>query len=141
MFNGDAVKLTNKLLQACHLRSRTRRLAPADGPIYHYTTATGLHKIVETNCLHASSAFFMNDTSELEYCRKVLADVFEKWRLDNPELAHNQSAELIYDLGKRVIDKAGREALVQSVYLACFCQRDNVLNVRTLFNSRNQDPQ
>jgi hypothetical protein len=130
MDETDVYELTNRLVSVSSQRHSTRRgqANPPEGYIFHYTTAAGLQGIVESNCLHASGAYFLNDYSELEYGRKILADVFDQWELDNPEAAQDLTAELVYDLRERITDEKGREALVHSVYLACFCQRDNVLS-------------
>lgn len=101
---------------------------PPGGCVYHYTTVAGLQGIVETNCLHASAAYFLNDTSELEYGRKILGSVLEQWEDDHLEARDELSMELVSDLRAKITDDDGREALVHSVYLACFCQRDNVLS-------------
>src|SRR3954451_15088828 len=40
--------------------------------LYHYTTAEGLKGIIEENYLRASSAYFLNDSSEVDYgCRII----------------------------------------------------------------------
>src|SRR5438270_1551532 len=101
---------------------------PPGGCVFHYTTVGGLQGIVADNCLHASAAYFLNDSSELEYGRRILDKVLDQWELDNPEARDDMTAELVRDLRANISHQAGHEALVQSVYLACFCQRDNVLS-------------
>jgi hypothetical protein len=125
-----ANKVSSKLLQIASQRhfARADQQNPPDGHLYHYTTVVGLQGIVETNCLYASAAYFLNDSNELEYGRKVLGSVLERWLDDHPESRDDFAAELVRDLRAKITDENGREALVHSVYLACFCQRDNVLS-------------
>ena len=42
--------------------------------LYHYTTASGLVGILQSNRLWATSAIFMNDVNELNYGTKFIKD-------------------------------------------------------------------
>lgn len=128
---GGAQGFANKLFHIAHQRLNAKRFSsspPPDGRIYHYTTAAGLQGIVESNCLHASAAYFLNDLSELEYGRRILSAALDQWQSDHPETKELPSTELLEDLRSKLISEEGHEALVESVYLACFCQNDNVLS-------------
>jgi hypothetical protein len=122
--------VANKFYQIASQRyfAKLSQSNPPEGCLFHYTTIAGLQGIVETNCLYASAAYFLNDSSELEYGRKILGSVLEQWEVDNPESRDDLTAELVRDLRAKITDENGREALVHSVYVACFCQRDNVLS-------------
>jgi len=122
--------LANKLSQLANNRHFTKLIQskPPAGCLFHYTTVAGLQGIVEANCLHASAAYFLNDSSELEYGRMVLGGVLQQWEDNNPENRDDPSGELVRDLRLKIADEDGLEALIHSVYLACFCQRDNVLS-------------
>ncbi len=122
--------LANKFYQLSSRRhfARQGRSNPPDGFLYHYTTVAGLQGIIETNCLYASGAYFLNDSSELEYGRKILGAVLEQWEEDNPEVRDDLTAELVRDLRAKITNQSGLEELVRSVYVTSFCQRDNVLS-------------
>jgi hypothetical protein len=128
--DGIAHALANKLYEISSQRhfAKQHQSTPPEGCVFHYTTVAGLQGIVETNCLHASAAYFLNDSSELEYGRRVLGRVLQEWEDRHPEARDDLTAELVRDLHMKISDEAGREELVHSVYLACFCQRDNVLS-------------
>src|SRR5580704_16675085 len=122
--------LTNKLTQLAsnrHFIKRMQSKPPADY-LFHYTTVAGLQGIVESNCVHASAAYFLNDSGELEYGRNILGGVLQKWQDNNPETSDRLTGELVRDLHAKIAGQNGLEALVHSVYLACFCERDNVLS-------------
>lgn len=42
--------------------------------LYHYTTQAGLLGILESNCLWATAAQYLNDSSEYEYGLQLIAD-------------------------------------------------------------------
>jgi len=125
-----ALNFANKLARISSERhfAKLRDSTPLGGCLFHYTSVSGLHGIVADNCLHASAAYFLNDSSELEYGRRILDKVLDEWEVDNPEARDNVTAELVRDLRSKINHEDGHEALVQSVHLACFCQRDNVLS-------------
>ena len=125
------VSITGKIVQPVNKRHGDRQFEASripGGRLFHYTTTPGLQGIVESNSLHASAAYFLNDSSEVEYGKSILADVLDKWELNNPEQRDDPTAELVRDLRTQICGAAGREALVQSVYVVCFCERDNLLN-------------
>src|ERR1700688_9574 len=120
---GSLVRISNER----HIDRVGTQVAPA-GQLFHYTTAVGLKGIVETNCLHASGAYFLNDSSEVKYGREVLNTVLEQWQLDNPESRDDVVAEVLRDVHASICQEERFEALVRSIHLACFCERDNLLS-------------
>ena len=66
--------IENKILQAAARRHWSRYRQASNilgGQLFHYTTVAGLQGIIENNCLHASAAYFLNDSSEIEYGIRV----------------------------------------------------------------------
>ncbi len=125
------VSVTGKILQVANRRQSDKQTEVSlisGGRLFHYTTSTGLQGIIESNCLHASAAYFLNDSSEVEYGKNILAEVLEKWELDNPEQRDDPTAELVRELRDKICGASGREDLAQSVYVTCFCERDNLLS-------------
>src|SRR5437879_3751511 len=53
------------------------------GVIYHYTTVIGLQGILETNRLWASAAYYLNDSSEVEYGSRLLHQELSTWLTAN----------------------------------------------------------
>ena len=67
MFNNDDI-----MMEACK-----ESLDPRD-VLYHYTTADGLKKIIESGSMYASHYKYMNDTSEITYSLKMINKLFEE---------------------------------------------------------------
>src|ERR1044072_4594249 len=40
--------------------------------LHHYTSAAGLHGILKTGVLRATNYLYLNDTSEIEYGKKIV---------------------------------------------------------------------
>jgi hypothetical protein len=101
---------------------------PPNGFLYHYTTAQGLKGIIEKNELWATSAYFLNDSTEIVYGCRVLKEALEEW------MARDQRGEESLSLGlaRQLKDVFGEHLLnmklVQPIFLCCFCENDNVLN-------------
>src|SRR5208282_343191 len=125
--DSAALRVANEVMRLSSQRYFDRQLqsAPPEGRLFHYTTVSGLQGIVETNCLHASAAYFLDDSSEIEYGRRLLNEVLEQWELDNPEARDDVTAELIRDVRANLCEDKGRETLVPSVHVASFCEQDN----------------
>jgi hypothetical protein len=65
--------------------------------LYHYTNAKGLHGILESKKLWASSYQFLNDTTEFEYAFGLIKDVYPQ-EDSNPSkegMTHFEIAEMI----------------------------------------------
>jgi len=58
---------------------------PAD--LYHYTTAGGLHGILESNSLYATHAAYLNDSQELLYGMQLALDELTAWVKKLPDEA------------------------------------------------------
>src|SRR5258708_7067446 len=71
-YDQSAVKLADaaltKILQFHYNREiAAPKQRPPSGFVFHYTTTEGLRGIVENNELWATSAYFLNDTTEITY--------------------------------------------------------------------------
>ena len=100
---------------------------PPTGLIYHYTTADGLKGIIEKNELWASSAFFLNDSAEITYGYGVLKDVLDVWLAkDRPQ--ESITIRLVQDLRKAFGEEPLNKGVIRPIYLACFCEDDNLLS-------------
>jgi hypothetical protein len=99
-----------------------RKSKPISVPlrISHYTTLEGMKGIVESGCLWASNAAFLNDKVELSHAlaaskqviRKLSSDkAFEKWELALKEIFEKLTTSGIPD-----------------TYVACFCKSDDNLS-------------
>ena len=47
--------------------------------LHHYTTIEGIQGILRDGCLHASAAYYLNDSSEIDYGCILFASVLQKW--------------------------------------------------------------
>lgn len=52
-----------------------------NGCLYHYTPAEGLLGIIESQCLHASLAYLLNDASEVSYGCGIVLSAIEELRI------------------------------------------------------------
>lgn len=101
---------------------------PPSGLLYHYTTAEGLKGIIENNELWATSAYFLNDPTEITYGYNRLREVLDKW-LANARVAGERDS-LRFILVTALRETFGKDLLEKKlpIYLACFCEEDNLLS-------------
>jgi len=132
-YDKSAVQLADeaygKVLKFHHNREvTTPKPKPPDGCLYHYTTADGLKGIIENNELWAHSAYFLNDSAEIVYGCGVLKEALDGWIAANPQpddsLALGTARHLQTTFGERMLNMQ----IVQPIYLACFCEDDNLLS-------------
>lgn len=117
----------NKLLKFSSER-RFESQAPLSALLFHYTTADGLRGIIQDNCLHATSAYFLNDSSEIRYGYGILDRAIQEWRMRNQEAADSLSGRLLEELKERSSRDVPRIHQARPIYLACFCESDNLLS-------------
>jgi len=132
-YDKSAVKLANeaygKVLKFHHNReiAAPKPKAP-DGCLYHYTTADRSKGIIEKNELWATSAYFLNDSAEITYGCRVLKEALDEWIASNPRpedsLTLGTARQLQTAFGEHFLNMH----VVQPIYLACFCEEDNLLN-------------
>lgn len=90
--------------------------------LYHYTNVDGLLGIVRTNRLKASDVLFMNDSTEIEYGRKLVVE-------EAVNAAARTPSPLAQGLFKS-IDKIlyAVDGLIGTFFAACFCEDDDLLS-------------
>jgi hypothetical protein len=104
------------------------RTTPAKGLLHHYTTADGLKGIIEKNELWATSAYFLNDSAEITYGYGLLKEVLDDWLAKNPRPEESVTLGLARGLRKLFGDDLLNRNLIRPIYLACFCEDDNLLS-------------
>jgi hypothetical protein len=79
-----AAEAHGKLAKFESTRAVAQWHSPApNATVFHYTTVDGLKGIVEENCLRASSAYFLNDSSEIDYGCRIVDGVLAERRSTN----------------------------------------------------------
>jgi hypothetical protein len=101
---------------------------PPNCILYHYTTAEGLKGIIENNELWATSAYFLNDSAEITYGYGVLKEVLDGWIVKNPRSEQSLSLGLARALRQSFGDDLLNRNIIHPIYLACFCEEDNLLS-------------
>jgi hypothetical protein len=98
--------------------------------LFHYTTAEGLKGIIESNSLFASSAYFLNDSSELKYGRELAAKVLKEWSSAQERATNKQSAgQAVLKLLTNYFASPNVDTAKNTpVFVTCFCEADNLLS-------------
>lgn len=102
--------------------------SPPHGSLFHYTSAEGLKGIIEKNELWATSAYFLNDSSEITYGYGLLKEVLDEWLAKNQRDERLLSVRLAQDLRKSFGEDLLNMLIIKPIYLACFCEEDNLLS-------------
>jgi Protein of unknown function (DUF2971) len=97
-----------------------------DGGLFHYTTAEGLLGIIQSGCLHASLAYLLNDASEVSYGCDIVLNAVAELRKTNRASALAQ--RILDDLLAGFSFESRRATWAHSIYVACFCEKDNLLS-------------
>lgn len=101
--------------------------------LFHYTTAGGLKGIIESSSLFASSAYFLNDSSELKYGRELAAKVLQEWSSARQKRATNEQNVNAGQSVLRILADYFNGSNVDTsknapVFVTCFCEADNLLS-------------
>ena len=92
----------------------------------HYTTADGLRGIIQNGSLWASGAYYLNDSSELDYGRQLFCEILTK---AIAEEERDPVSKHIFQTAKKAFEPGGEmESIIDQTYVACFCERDNLLS-------------
>ncbi len=92
----------------------------------HYTTADGLLGIIQNGNLWASGAYYLNDSSELDYGRELFLEILAK---AIAEEGRDPVSKHIFQTAKKGFEPGGEmESIIDQTYVACFCERDNLLS-------------
>ena len=101
---------------------------PKNFVLYHYTTVDGLKGIVENDELWATSAYYLNDSTEIMYGYQLIDEALEAWRkrVNPPELS--MAGGLVYALQRQFGHDYLKRNIITPIYLTCFCEEDNLLS-------------
>ncbi len=105
-----------------------RKQLPPKGLLFHYSTAEGLKGIIEKNELWATSAYYLNDSTEITYGYALLKEVLDDWIAKNPRPEDSLSLGIARDFQRSFGVDFFNMGVVQPIYLACFCEEDNLLS-------------
>jgi Protein of unknown function (DUF2971) len=131
-YDKSAVELASSALnQILKLHYDREFIAPKQSPmrlLHHYTTADGLKGIIEKNELWATSAYFLNDSAEITYGYGLLKEALDDWLAKNPRPEESLTLGLARGLRKSFGEDLLKRNIIQPIYLACFCEDDNLLS-------------
>ena len=101
---------------------------PKNFVLYHYTTVDGLKGIVENDELWATSAYYLNDSTEIMYGYQLIDEALEAWRkrVNPPELS--MAGGLVYALQRQFGHDYLKRNIITPIYLTCFGEEDNLLS-------------
>ena len=101
---------------------------PSGTTLFHYTSTGGLIGIIEQSLLWATSAYYLNDSSEVLYGYEILSEVLRGWisscELTNDSLSLAMAQQLQDGFGNHLLNRN----IITPVYLACFCEDGNLLS-------------
>jgi hypothetical protein len=119
--------------------SYLQMLQPPDQRLlHHYTDAVGLQGIIQSNCLRASAARYLNDSSEVDYGCSVVTSVIEEW-LEKNELnrpSPSPAIRVLELLRKAFDDPEYGLARSANIYVGCFCENENLLSQWRAYGSK-----
>lgn len=95
--------------------------------LYHYTDIRGLHGILDSNCLRASAAYYLNDSSEVEYGRRLFLEELQNW-LDANKEGKGISHAVLLAIHAVFASDESKISRQLNIYVSCFCQEDDVLS-------------
>ena len=99
--------------------------------LFHYTTVEGLKGIIESNTLWATSAYHLNDSSEIEYGCKLVSDTINEWLIANHQQQPNGLTLpllVLKHLRTFFEDPVSRVSRHVGIYVSCFCENGNLLS-------------
>ena len=102
-------------------KSRTELQTTLPELLFHYTTSSGMRGIVDSSRLWATNYRFLNDTSEVGYG----AGLFEA--LVRERLVGLEN-DVLSEFLTRTLRTANSFDGMVDCYIACFCERDDLLN-------------
>jgi hypothetical protein len=104
------------------------------GGLFHYTTAEGLLGIIQSGCVHASLAYLLNDASEVSYGCDIVLKAVAELRKTNRASAFAQ--RILDDLLVGLSFESRRATWAHSIFVACFCEKDNLLSQWRAYGER-----
>lgn len=101
--------------------SRQRLQAHIPEFLYHYTNSSGMRGILDSSRIWATNFRFLNDASEVEYGVALFDEVVQE-RLNKTK--DTNFSEFL----KQTLHEAKEYNGTLDCYIACFCERDDLLN-------------
>jgi hypothetical protein len=101
---------------------------PKNFVLYHYTTADGLKGIVENDELWATSAYYLNDSTEVMYGYQLIDEALEVWRKKVNPPEGSMAGGLVYFLQRQFGHDYLERNIITPIYITCFCEEDNLLS-------------
>ena len=90
--------------------------------LYHYTTANGLIGIINSNCLWATSAIFLNDSNEIKYGLDLISQTLI-------EYSNNISDTILKRLIKKTLQALNNPRYLSlDIYITCFSEKPDQLS-------------
>jgi len=134
-FMQTSAKMSQAILQSLVGR-RVERMklglnpdkSPGGDPTHlaHYTTAQGLHGIVQHSNLWASAAYYLNDSSEIDYGCQLFTSLLTKLIAEE---TLDPVPNNIFENAKKAFAPGGfMESVVSRTYVTCFCEDENLLS-------------
>lgn len=117
-------KASDAALAEASLRiGESRKHVQATPPplLFHYTNAAGMRGILDSSRLWATNYRFLNDASEVSYAMALFTSVVQE------QLANCDSDVVAEFLGRTLRTANAFEGMFDC-YVACFCERDDLLN-------------
>ena len=107
-----------------------RPFQPPRRLIYHYTDITGLRGIIQSNCLRASAARYLNDSSEVDYGCSLVVEILNRWVDKNKgnKQRPSPSMRVLKTLHYVFTEPESTIARSADIYVACFCENENLLS-------------
>ena len=99
-------------------------LKPADAMpdrLYHYTSASGFYGIVSSGTLRAGNFSYLNDSSEIQYGRRIVQTVIREYL----ESTQSPAQREVFARARRTFDDIGPGL---EFYLFCFCTKSDRLS-------------
>ena len=124
-----ALRAQNEILRFHNDREmKAMRNKTGGGELFHYTSADGLKGIVEDSAIWATSAYYLNDSSEMLYGYSILNTVLDDWLLKHPRSLDSLPRRIALNLRGEFGELLPKGLMFHPIFLACFCEEDNLLS-------------
>lgn len=111
-----------KALQASLVEEWIKNHTPVPEILYHYTSAEGLIGIITSKSFWMTNLRYMNDMSELQYAKDLIAEVIK-----SRSLAYT-SSEVLKEFFSRIKNTFSPFEGSNQVFAVCFCETGNLLS-------------
>ncbi|MFZ4535945.1 DUF2971 domain-containing protein [Propionivibrio sp.] len=119
----DFAALDTALEKTSSTLAGSRKHVQATPPefLFHYTNSAGMRGILESSRLWATNYRFLNDASEVAYGMALFNSIVQ-------DLLASSSNEVVSEFLGRTLHTANAFDGMFDCYIACFCERDDLLN-------------